>query len=102
MRVIPLGLLRGCLALLGLFFAFMLGAAVAKYVNRELKSRVTGWAIRTILVLLAVSWRGGLDSFTILAWVLAAAGFGLGFALQNRPKKQEDLTDVIFPHDGSR
>ena len=101
MRVIPLGLLRGCLALLGLFFAYMLGRALAKYVRRDLKTRVTGWTIRTILVLLAVSWRGGLDSFTILAWVLAAGGFALGFVLENRPRKQEDLTEVIFPHDPS-
>jgi hypothetical protein len=82
MRVLPLGLLR---------------RAVAKYVNRAYKPRVTGWAIRTVLVLLAVSFRGGLDSFTIVAWILAIGGFALGFVLENRPKKQEDLTSVIFP-----
>jgi hypothetical protein len=99
MPAVPLGVLRGCLALLGLFFAHMLGRSVAKSVRRDPKPRVTGWAIRSVLVLAAVSWRAGIDSVTILAWLLAVLGFVAGYLLEKRPRKREDLTDVIFPGD---
>jgi hypothetical protein len=99
MRTVPIELLRGMLALLGVFFGYMLGRAAARYVNREGKPQVTGWAIRTLLVLVAVSWRGGLDGVTIAAILLTAIAVAAGYILQNRPKKPEDLTDVIFPRE---
>lgn len=83
--------------MLGLFFAHMLGRAVARYVRRDAKPRVAGWTIRTILVLAAVSWRAGIDTVTALTWFLAVLGFVAGYVLEKRPRKREDLTDVIFP-----
>jgi uncharacterized membrane protein YoaK (UPF0700 family) len=97
MPAIPLGLLRGCLALLGLFFAYMLGRAVAKHVRRQAKPRIAGWAIRTALVLAAISWRSGIDTVTVLAWVLAVLASAAGYVLESRPRKTEDLTGMIFP-----
>ena len=97
MPVVPLGLLRGCLALLGLFFAHVLGRSVAKAARRDPKPRVAGWAIRTILVLAAVTWRAGLDTVTIVAWLVAVLGFVSGYVLEKRPRHREDLTDFIFP-----
>jgi hypothetical protein len=99
MPAIPLGLLRGCLGVLGLFFAYMLGRAVAKYVRRDAKPRITGWAVRTALVLAAITWRSGIDAVAILAWVLSALAFAAGYVLEKRPRKTEDLTGVIFPEE---
>jgi hypothetical protein len=84
---------------LALFFAFVLGRVIAKARRKEPKVRITGWAIRFVLVMSAVSWRGGLDRITMVALLVSAIGLALGFTLENRPRKQEDLTDVIFPHD---
>jgi hypothetical protein len=100
MPAVPLGLLRGCLALLGLFFPHMLGRALVRRLRHDANAGLVGWTIRTVLVLAAVWWRSGFDTVTILAWLLAAFGFAAGFFLEKRPRKREDLTDVIFPGEG--
>ena len=83
--------------MLGLFFAHMLGRSVAKHLRRDPKPRTIGWTIRTVLVLAAVTWQAGIDTVSVLAWFLAVLGFIAGYLLEKRPRKREDLTDVIFP-----
>jgi hypothetical protein len=99
MPVVPLSILRGILALLSLVFAYQLGRSIGQALRKRPKPRVAGWAVRTLLALLAASWRGGLDRVTITAILLAAVACALGVVLERRPRKQEDLTDVIFPHE---
>jgi hypothetical protein len=99
MPLVPLGPLRALLALLALLFAYALGRAIARTRRNEPKPRVASWAIRFVLVLAAVSWRSGLDRITMIALVLSAIGLTLGFVISSRPKKAEDLSEVIFPHD---
>jgi hypothetical protein len=94
-----LGLMRGILALLGVFFAYFLGRALGKAILKRPKPRLAGWAIRTALALLALSWRGGGDRLTATALILSAVACGIGVFLERRPRRQEDLTGVIFPRE---
>jgi hypothetical protein len=94
-----MGLLRGIVAVLALLFAFALGRALARAQRGVPKAGVASWAIRFLLTMLAVSWRGGLDRITLVAMALAAFGLALSYLLESRPRKQEDLSGVIFPHD---
>jgi len=95
---VPIEFLRGVLGLLGMACAYMAGRASAA-VRRgwQKPSRLYGWIIRTVLCLSAVAFRHWLDIVDVIIWALAAVAFSAAFWDTSREKKQEDLTQTIFP-----
>ena len=47
----------------------------------------------------AAAWRAGFDIITIAACALAALSFAGGAYLEWRPKHEEELDRIIFPHE---
>lgn len=96
---VPIELLRAVLVLLAVFFGFMLGRSSALvYRGVQGKSRMYGWLVRTVLTVLAATWRHGVDRLVVIllaAVALAVAG-GAWDALRPR-KPPEDLSRRIFP-----
>jgi hypothetical protein len=99
MPVATVELMRGLLALLSLVFAHFFGRAIGKVILKRPKPRITGWALRTALAVLGLSWRAGMDRLMVTTCVLAAIACVLGVFLERRPRRQEDLTGVIFPRE---
>jgi hypothetical protein len=98
MPAVPIGLLRGLLALLSLFFAHFLGRSIARKRRNEGKPRIVAWALRLLISLLGLWWGAGLDAVLMTTLFLCAVSLGLGIFLEYRPRKRnDDLTDVIFP-----
>ena len=90
--------LRGLLGFLGMAAAFMAGrSAVAVRKGWQKPSRLYGWAVRTLVCVVAVAFRNRLDTVDVIVWGLAAVGFAGGILSALRQKPPEDLTGQIFP-----
>ncbi len=97
---VPLDFWRGVLAVLSLFFAYMLGRSYAGFRTGRVKlTRLYGWVIRTGLCALAIAWRHPVDAMLIVTYALIAAALALGVWQESRPRQEEDLTKEIFPHE---
>lgn len=95
---VPIEFLRGVLGVLCVFFAHMAGRSYgAVRQGRQKLSRFVGWALRTVLCGAIVVFRHEVDSIAIGVWGFALIAFALGLWDIIRPRKQEDLTDEIFP-----
>lgn len=96
----PTGLFQTLLGALGVFFAHWLGHSAIKLRRGEVpRGAPISWALRTTVCVYAVYFFGGLrwPFFTILT--LAVASLAAGVWLESRPKKDEDLSKVIFPQE---
>jgi hypothetical protein len=90
--------LRGLLGFLGMSAAFMTGrSAVAVRKGWQKPSKLYGWAIRTLVCVVAVAFRNPLDTVDLIVWGLAAVAFAGGMGSVLRAKPPEDLTRRIFP-----
>ena len=90
--------LRGLLGFLGMAAAFMTGrSAVAVRKGWQKPSRLYGWAVRTLVCVVAVAFRNPVDTVDLIVWGLAAAGCAGGMLSALRAKPPEDLTRRIFP-----
>ena len=90
--------LRGLLGFLGMSSAFMTGrSAVAVRKGWQKPSRLYGWAIRTLVCVVAVAFRNRVDAVDLIVWALAAVAFAGGMWSVSRQKPPEDLTRQIFP-----
>jgi hypothetical protein len=90
--------LRGLLGFLGMAAAFMTGrSAVAVRKGWQKPSRLYGWAVRTLVCVVAVAFRNRLDTVDVIVWGLAAVGCAGGMLSASRAKPPEDLTRQIFP-----
>ena len=90
--------LRGLLGFLGMSAAFMTGrSAVAVRKGWKKPSKLYGWAIRTLVCVVAVAFRNPLDTVDLIVWGLAAAALAGGMGSILRAKPPEDLTGRIFP-----
>uniref|UniRef100_Q01XQ4 Uncharacterized protein n=1 Tax=Solibacter usitatus (strain Ellin6076) TaxID=234267 RepID=Q01XQ4_SOLUE len=95
--------LRGFLGLLALACSYMLGRTLVGVRKGQLKlSRLYGWLIRTVLCMLALSFRHPVDGLSMMIWGLALAAFGVGFWQASHQKPPEDLTNEIFPPEEPR
>jgi uncharacterized membrane protein YoaK (UPF0700 family) len=96
---VPIELLRGVLAVIATFFAFVLGRTAGRVHKGEQRStKLYPWIFRFALTAVAVWWRHGLDYTLIALIVLSAAAFAGGLWDELRERKPpEDLTDEIFP-----
>jgi hypothetical protein len=96
--MVPMEFLRGVLGLLGLGCAYMLGRTLVAVRHGQVKlTRLYAWLLRTLVCLLALSFRHGVDGVTVAMWALAAAGCAGGFWQASHQKPPEDLTHEIFP-----
>src|SRR5262245_41321842 len=94
---VPLDFLRGVLALLCVFFAYMAGRTAATIrLRRERKSRLYAWVIRMVLCGAAVMYRQGPDAVSIGVWTGASLAFATSMWMGRHQKPPEDLTDEIF------
>jgi hypothetical protein len=92
--------LRGFLGLLGLGCAFMAGRTTAAFRKGHVKiSRLYAWLIRTLLCMLALSFRHPVDTLSMAIWALALLAFVAGYWQAANQKPPEDLTNEIFPPD---
>lgn len=93
-------LMRAALGLLAIFFAHYLGrSAAGLYQRAEPRSRTITWALRTLVCLLAVLWRSGLDWLSAVVIALLALSLAAGVRAQLRPPKDEGLVKQMFPDD---
>jgi hypothetical protein len=100
MMAVPTEFLRGLLGFLSMAAAFMAGrSVVAVRKGWQKPSTMYGWAIRTVVCVVAVAFRHPLDSVDVIVWGLAAVAFTGGMRSVLRRKPQEDLTPRIFPHE---
>ena len=98
MMAVPIEFLRGLLGFLGMSAAFMTGrSAVAVRKGWQKPSRLYGWAIRTLVCVVAVAFRNRVDTVDLIVWALAAVAFAGGMWSVARQKPPEDLTRHIFP-----
>jgi|MudIll2142460700_1097286.scaffolds.fasta_scaffold350883_2 chromate transport protein ChrA len=96
----PIGLFQILLGALGVFFAHSLGRSAVKLHSGQISRGTTiGWALRTTVCVYAVFYFGGLHWPFVLVLVLALANLAFGVWLESRPKHDEDLSKVMFPHD---
>jgi hypothetical protein len=96
--MVPTEFLRGFLGLLGLGCAYMAGRSLAAVRKGQMKlPRLYGWIIRTVLCMLALSFRHPVDGLSAAIWGLALVSFGGGFWQASHQKPPEDLTHEIFP-----
>ena len=90
--------LRGLLGFVGMSAAFMTGrSAVAVRKGWQKPSKLYGWAIRTLVCVVAVAFRNPLDTVDLIVWGLAAAALAGGMGSVLRAKPPEDLTRRSFP-----
>ena len=95
---VPIEFLRGVLGVLCVFFAHMAGrAVVAVRTGRGKLSRLYAWILRTVVCAAALVFRHPVDLAAIVLWSLAVLAFAAGLWVASRPRKDEDLTSVIFP-----
>ena len=86
--------LRGLLGFLGMSAAFMTGrSAVAVRKGWKKPSKLYGWAIRTLVCVVAVAFRNPLDTVDLIVWGLAAAALagGMGSVLRAKPPQVGNL-----------
>jgi hypothetical protein len=96
--MVPTEFLRGFLGLLGLGCAYMVGRTLAAVRKGQVKlSRLYAWLLRTVICLLALSFRHPVDTLSLLIWALALAGCAAGFRQASHQRPPEDLTHEIFP-----
>jgi len=99
---VPIEFLRGILGILCVFFAHMLGrSAAAVHAGRQKRTRMYAWVIRTTVCGAALLFRHEVDAVAIGVYVVAAGVLALGFWAEQRPKKDEDLSQEIFPDNKS-
>ena len=92
--------LRGLLALLGMAAAYMAGrSTVAVRKGWQKPSRLYGWAIRTLVCVVAVAFRHPLDTVDLMVWALGAVAFAGGMRSVLRQKAQEEPPPRIFPNE---
>ncbi len=92
--------LRGLLGFVGMGAAFMAGrSAVAVRKGWQKPSRLYGWAIRTLVCVVAVAFRNPVDTVDLIVWGLATVAFAGGLRSALRQKPPEDLTRQIFPEE---
>ena len=95
---VPTEFLRGLLGFLGMSSAFMTGrSAVAVRKGWQKPSKLYGWAIRTLVCVVAVAFRNPVDTVDFIVWGMAAVAFAGGMLSVLRLKPPEDLTRRIFP-----
>ncbi len=97
LMLVSMEFLRGVLGLIGVGCAFMLGrslAAVRK--GWQKKSRIYGWAIRTVACMVALTVRHPIGAAEIAVWSIAAGLLAIGYWTTWRRKPEEDLTKKIF------
>ena len=96
----PLDTLRLMMGAFCVLFAYAFGKSVINFWRgRQRRSRTIGWALRTILTGVAAAWRAGFDVITLAAFTLAAISFAGGAYLAWRPKREEEIDRVLFPHE---
>ena len=95
---VPFEFLRGLLGFLGMAAAFMTGrSAAAVRKGWQKPSRLYGWAVRTLVCVVAVAFRNPVDTVDLIVWGLAAVAFAGGMRSALHQKPPEDLTRRIFP-----
>ena len=95
---VPIEFLRGLLGFICIACAYMTGRTIVTVRKGWQKpSRLYGWIIRLTLCLAAVAFRHELDMVDITIWVLSAVALSASLFDMSREKKQEDLTQTIFP-----
>ncbi len=95
---VPFEFLRGVLGVLCILFAHMTGRSVAAVKKGQQKiTRVYAWALRALACGVVVGLRSSLDAIDLGVWALAAAAAAAGWWDASRERKQEDLTQQIFP-----
>jgi hypothetical protein len=98
---VPFEFLRGLLGFLGMAAAYMTGrSAVAVRKGWQKPSRLYGWAIRTLVCVVAVAFRNRVDIVDLIVWGMAAVACAGGVLSTLRAKPPEDLTRRIFPDKG--
>ncbi len=97
--MVPLNVVRAALGLLTVFFAHFLGRTLVRRRQGRPGARLGGWAIRFALALGAILWSGGWDATAIITLAGAALAGGYGAWQESRPKKDEDLSELMFPKD---
>jgi hypothetical protein len=91
-------ILRVVLGVIGIGCAYMLGrAVVAVRKGWQRRSRLYGWAVRTAACLLAMTVRHPVDLTAILIWSLSAVAFAAAYWNTSRERREEDLTETMFP-----
>jgi len=91
-------ILRVFLGLLGLLCAHFLGRSIAQGGRAKRRSgRPVAWIVRVVVTLLGVGWLSPFDWVTISVLVLAIVLAALGYWAEVRPKRDEDLTEMMFP-----
>jgi hypothetical protein len=95
---VPTEFLRGLLGFLGMSCAFIAGrSAVAVRKGWQKPSKLYGWAVRTLVCVVAVAFRNPVDTVDLIVWGMAAVAFAGGVLSVLRQKPPEDLTPRIFP-----
>ncbi len=92
----PIELLRAVLGLFCLFFAHFLGRSIVRVRRGAPHRGLYGWLIRFMIAAGVLLWRHGVDTMAIAVFTLSAASLVIGAWDEQRPKKQEDLTNEIF------
>jgi hypothetical protein len=96
----PIDVLRMMMGVFCVLFSYPLGkSAIRLHRGQERRSRTLAWVLRTVLTGVAASWRAGFDEITVGAFALALLSFAGGAYLEWRPKPQEELDKVMFPHE---
>ena len=91
-------ILRVFLGLLGLLCAHFLGRSIAQAGrSKRRSSQPLAWMVRVAVTLLGVGWLSPFDWVTISVLVLAIVLAALGYWDEVRPKREEDLTETMFP-----
>jgi hypothetical protein len=81
-------------------FSYSLGkSAIRLHRGRERRSRTLAWALRTAVTGAAASWRAGFDEITVGALAVALLSLAGGAYLEWRPRHQDELDKVMFPHE---
>jgi hypothetical protein len=94
----PIAAFTVVLAPLGILFAFTLGRTAVKAMRDRTRQRAAiGWALRTTVCVYAIFYFGGLRWPFLVTLALAVAALAAGAWLEARPKKTEDLSQVMFP-----
>jgi hypothetical protein len=94
----PIEFFRGVIGIIGAGCAFVLArTAFAVSKGRLPSTRLTGWVIRTLLCMVAITIRHPVDRVDLIVWSLAVVAFGAGWRTAAHAKPPEDLTRQIFP-----
>ena len=95
--------LRGIVGVIGIGCAYMTGRAYALLRKRQTTQfRLFSWVFRTVLCMIAVTFRHELDFADIAITAVVVIAFALGIWQNSRIKKEEDLTRTMFPDEPER